>query len=87
MSGDLLTKSARRPRTKREAWPRGLRRLDAADYVGVSPSQFDKWVDDGTMPKPTKKGGIALWDRHALDDAMDRLFYPEADQSEWDNAF
>lgn len=88
MSGDLLIKSPRPPRAKREAWPRGLRRDGAAEYVGISPSKFDDWVVDGTMPSPTKKGGVALWDRYALDTAMDRLFYPGADpDSQWDDAF
>lgn len=72
-------------RQKNEAWPRGLRRADASHYVGVSPSQFDKWVEVGTMPKPTKKGGIVLWDRFALDMALEAIFYPTEDHSQWDS--
>jgi predicted DNA-binding transcriptional regulator AlpA len=68
-----------KPRPKREAWPRGLRRPDAASYLGISPSQFDKWVVVGTVPSPKKIGGVVLWDRFALDDAMEAIFYPEAE--------
>lgn len=53
--------------------PRGLRREAAAWYVGVSPSTFDEWVGDGTMPTPKKKNGVVLWDRLALDAAIEAL--------------
>jgi len=36
--------------------PRGLRREDAAFYVGVSPATFDEMVKDGRMPQPKKVG-------------------------------
>ena len=32
--------------------PRGLSRVEAADYIGVSPTTFDKLVADGRMPAP-----------------------------------
>ena len=32
--------------------PRGLSRTEAAAYIGVSPTLFDKMVDDGRMPRP-----------------------------------
>jgi predicted DNA-binding transcriptional regulator AlpA len=72
---------------KREAWPRWLRRADVADYVGVSPAQLDKWVALSTIPSPRKIGGVVLWDRYGLDEALERLFYPEADteQAAWDD--
>ena len=74
-------------RPKREAWPRWLRREAAADYVSVSPSQFDKWIATGVLPKPKKIGGVVLWDRFALDDSMESHFYSEADAelSIWDD--
>ena len=53
--------------------PRGLRRDDAAAYVGVSPSKFDDWVDQGIMPEAKREGGIVVWDRLKLDDAFDTL--------------
>lgn len=55
--------------------PRGLRREQAAHYVGVSPTSFDSLVDDGTMPRPaTVKARIVLWDKRALDHSLDQLF-------------
>lgn len=48
---------------------RGLRREDAAFYVGVSPSTFDKWVEDGTMPRLIRRGGVGLWDTRLIDRA------------------
>ena len=53
--------------------PRGLRREDAAAYIGVSPSKFDQWVERGVMPKPKRVDRIVLWDRKALDAAFDAL--------------
>jgi hypothetical protein len=32
--------------------PRGMSRVEAADYVGVSPGLFDTIVRDGRMPGP-----------------------------------
>jgi hypothetical protein len=53
--------------------PRGLRRLDAAAYIGVSPSKFDDWVLRGLMPSPKRQDGVVVWDRFALDLAFDVL--------------
>ena len=47
--------------------PRGLRRVDAARYLGISPSHFDKQVRAGTIPKPLERFGVTIWDRTALD--------------------
>ncbi len=33
--------------------PRGLSRVEAAHYIGVSPSLFDAMVKDGRMPQPS----------------------------------
>ena len=63
--------------------PRGLRRLDAAAYVGVSPSTFDVWVNSKIMPKPKKYGGVAVWDRKRLDTAFEAL--PGDEESEGAN--
>ncbi|HTE38024.1 MAG TPA: hypothetical protein VK630_15900 [Reyranella sp.] len=46
---------------------RGLRRNEAAIYVGVSVATFDKWVADGAMPEPKRRGGVAIWDVSQLD--------------------
>lgn len=53
--------------------PRGLRREEAARYVGVSPSKFEQMVKDGRMPAPRQIDGCRVWDRVALDVAFDDL--------------
>ena len=50
--------------------PRGLSRVQAATYVGVSPSLFDELVKDGRMPRPVKINARVIWDRHQLDTAF-----------------
>ena len=68
-----------------EASPRrGLRRDDAARYVGVSPRKFDQMVDDGRMPKPKKVDGCIIWDIRALDLAFDNLEGDDGGVNEWD---
>lgn len=52
---------------------RGLRRIEAAAFVGVSPTKFDDWVGRGLMPKPKTIDGVVLWDLHRLDLAWDEL--------------
>ena len=52
---------------------RGLSKLKAAAYVGVSPTAFDTMVGDGRRPKPIAIGGRRVWDRLALDRAFHRL--------------
>lgn len=64
-------------------WPRGLRRADAAQYVGVGTTKFDEMVESGRMPKPFKIDGCVLWDREALDAAFDRLANKEV-TNPWD---
>ena len=53
--------------------PRGLNRLQAAEYIGVSPSLFDQMVNDGRMPKPLKINTRSVWDLKSLDFAFERL--------------
>jgi predicted DNA-binding transcriptional regulator AlpA len=53
--------------------PRGLRRVEAAAYVGVSPSLFDEMVRSRVMPKPLRFGGRVIWDRKAIDQAFGNL--------------
>jgi hypothetical protein len=53
--------------------PRGLRREQAAQYLGVSPTKFDQMVADGRAPKPKHIDGCRVWDVRALDLAFDRL--------------
>jgi excisionase family DNA binding protein len=53
--------------------PRGLSRVQAAEYIGVSPSTFDKMVADGEMPVPKRIRGRVIWDLKRLDCAFDAL--------------
>lgn len=46
-------------------------RKEAASYVGVSVTTFDKLVRDHRMPEPIKLHGRKVWDRRALDAAVD----------------
>jgi predicted DNA-binding transcriptional regulator AlpA len=53
--------------------PRLMSREQAADYVGLSPSQFDLEVAAGTFPKPfpLRRTRRVLWDKQALDRIFD----------------
>lgn len=54
--------------------PRGLSRVEAAAYVGVSPTTFDKMVNDGRMPGAKKIGARRnVWDRQQIDMAFAAL--------------
>lgn len=53
--------------------PRGLSRDEAARYVGVGPSTFDKLVDEGRMPKPLRVGKRVIWDRLKVEAAFAEL--------------
>lgn len=67
--------------------PRGLRRVDAARYLGISPSHFDKQVRAGTIPKPLERFGVTIWDRAVLDSLFDGV--PQAGNhgnDYWDRA-
>ncbi len=59
--------------------PRGLRRAEAAAYIGVSPSTFDKMIRERCMPRPKRYRGVTIWDRLALDEALTCL--PEDDDA------
>jgi hypothetical protein len=64
--------------------PRGLRRVDAARYVGISPTHFDKQVNGGTIPAPLQLFGVNVWDRAALDALFDGVSQANND-NEWDS--
>ena len=67
--------------------PRGIGRVGAASYIGISPSKFDELVADGRMPPPKRIDGRKIWDVKALDKAFEAL--PEdGEQSAnpWDDA-
>ena len=52
---------------------RGLRREDAARYVGTSTTKFDECVRDGRMPQPFRIDACVIWDLRRLDAAFDAL--------------
>lgn len=47
--------------------PRGLSRVQAAEYIGVGVTKFDELVTDGRMPKPKRIDEYLIWDRFQLD--------------------
>ena len=53
-------------------WPRLLSREQAAAYVGVSVGMLESRIGD-PFPEPIRIGGRKLYDRRALDRAVDRL--------------
>ncbi len=64
--------------------PRGICRVQAAQYVGVSIGTFDAMVSDGRMPRPKSINARKVWDRASVDIAFAAL--PEdgqPDGSEW----
>ena len=63
--------------------PRGLNRVKASAYVGVSPSLFDEMVGDGRMPAPKIINSRRVWDRRELDVSFDALPRTE-ERDPWD---
>lgn len=58
--------------------PRGLSRVQAAEYIGVSPTKFDDLVRDGRMPRPKHVDARTIWDRVQLDEAFSALAADES---------
>jgi len=59
---------------------RGLRREDAARYVGVSTAKFYECVKEGRMPKPFRIDACVISDLRRLDAVSDVL--SEADETD-----
>lgn len=53
--------------------PRGLSRVQAAFYFGISPSLFDDLVKEGRAPSPRMINTRTVWDARELDAAFDCL--------------
>ena len=53
--------------------PNAMRKADAADYCGISVSQFGKMIRNGTMPKARDAGGAKIWLRSELEDSLSGL--------------
>ncbi len=60
-------------RIPRDDWPRGLSLEESADYVGVSQNTFTKEVRSRRLPEPLRFGRRRIWDKKALDEALDHL--------------
>jgi hypothetical protein len=67
--------------------PRGISRLEAAAYVGVSSSKFDELVRDHRMPSPKRNDCRKVWDLRDLDLCFDALPYEDAPagNTTWDD--
>lgn len=52
---------------------RGLRRPEAATYIGVSVGKFDELVKERKMPAAIRVDNCVIWDIRALDSAFDAL--------------
>ncbi|WP_245576811.1 helix-turn-helix transcriptional regulator [Kaistia adipata] len=66
---------------------RGLRREEAASYVGVGSSKFDQLVAEGKMPRPFRIDGCVIWDIRALDAAFDAISgLGDVDGDDWNFA-
>ncbi|TDR35464.1 hypothetical protein DES43_109102 [Aquamicrobium defluvii] len=66
--------------------PRGLRRAQAAAYLGISPSHFDKQRQAGAIPAPRQLFGVELYDRHDLDLLFDGKAMVACNDNYWDKA-
>jgi excisionase family DNA binding protein len=53
--------------------PRGLNREEAARYVGVGATTFDRLIEEGRMPKPLRVGKRVIWDRLKVEAAFAEL--------------
>ena len=65
--------------------PRGLSRVQVAEYIGVGVTKFDELVVDGRMPRPKRIDGRIVWDRVKLDEAFNALDDEAAPTNEWDD--
>lgn len=54
-------------------WPAMLKRRTAAAYCDLSPAEFEREVNAGTLPLPVKLGNSEHWSRRKLDEALDAL--------------
>ena len=80
-----MTDAARSPMMQMPA-KRGLSRSEAAGYIGIGTTLFDKMVEAGQMPRPKRIGVRNVWDRFEVDLAFDRLSTDgvDTDSNDWD---
>lgn len=71
-TGSAVTALSRQLRAQSQP-RRGLRREEAAAYLGFSARKFDELIADGRMPRPKRIDGVVVWDIRRLDLAFDEL--------------
>jgi hypothetical protein len=67
---------------------RGLSRVEASMYLGVSPTKFDELVADGRMPRPRMIDARKVWDVYEMDMAFDEFPHqdsPSIAGNSWDD--
>lgn len=62
---------------------RGLSRLEAATYIGISPSKFDELRKAHRIPPPKVLDGRLIFTAERLDEFLDAL--PDEDQTDKDD--
>lgn len=50
-----------------------MSREEAARYIGVGTTTFDRLINEGKMPRPLRVGKRVLWDRLKLEAAFSDL--------------
>jgi predicted DNA-binding transcriptional regulator AlpA len=76
------------PSLSRPVPRRGLSRVEASMYFGISPTKFDEMVKDGRVPPARMIGKRKVWDIHELDLAFDELPHedsPSIAGNSWDD--
>ncbi len=70
--GDVPAITARATLSESRPIPRrGLSRVEAAMYLGISPSKFDELRKDGRVGPAKLIDGRKVWDIRTLDEAFD----------------
>ena len=62
--------------------PIGLSREEAASFLGISATHFQKLVDQGTFPRARALGGRLIWDADELSKSFRRLPYVGEDRGD-----
>jgi len=57
--------------------------VQSAEYIGVSPTTFDRMIKDGKMPEPIRIYGRTVWDLRKLNAAFAALDRSETADDAW----
>lgn len=60
-------------------------RAEAATYIGVSVTTFDRMIREGLMPRPIRIYGRTVWNLRKLEQAFAALDEDEAEIDPWAN--